>query len=109
MTRQTYLVEIDYRDIGTIRDALDLAHAHIMLRRSLDRQFGKPVRKGPGPLRRRIVALQRDFPKFQPYDSEDGQRLPCFGVHNFVTDEGGDDIEGPAHCTECGAERVDPQ
>lgn len=132
MSTQTYLVELEHRDIGTMRDALDLAHAYIMLRRKLDQFFLKPTSRGPGPLRRQITKLQKDFPRFERYDPD-----PCYGIHNFVNDDdpfrdiveslvggGYEDVPGslthliekgeealrndkhPAHCTECGAELI---
>jgi hypothetical protein len=59
-----YTVDLDPSDIYAIRDALDLAHQHIMLNRILMRALGQPVSKGPGPLRRRITRLIKDFPVF---------------------------------------------
>jgi len=33
---------------------------------------------------------------------------PCYGIHNFISDDQTGSFEDPAHCTECGAERINP-
>lgn len=63
--KQTYTVEMSYADITALRDAIDLAVAYIKLRRTLDLFWGNPVRKGPGPLRKRLTALQKAWPQFK--------------------------------------------
>lgn len=33
--------------------------------------------------------------------------FPCYGIHNFIVEDG-KDPDGPATCTECGHDRIDP-
>jgi len=42
-------------------------------------------------------------------DGCDDAGRPCYGIHNFISDDQTGSFEDPAHCTECGAERINPQ